>query len=60
MPHVVILAASLGGIVMAYEVKEKMRPQNKLTGDGHSRKSDPGLEPTMLPEHTSRRKVERA
>jgi len=60
MPHVIILGAGLGGIVMAYEMKEKIRPQNKLTGDGRSRKSDPGPEPTMLPEHRSRREVERA
>ena len=31
MSHVVILGAGLGGIIMAYEMKEKLRPQDELT-----------------------------
>lgn len=31
MSHVVILGAGLGGTIMAYEMKEKMRPEDRLT-----------------------------
>ena len=31
MSHIVILGAGLGGVIMAYEMKEKMRPEDELT-----------------------------
>lgn len=31
MSHVVIIGAGLGGVIMAYEMKEKMRPSDELT-----------------------------
>jgi sulfide:quinone oxidoreductase len=31
MSHIVILGAGLGGTIMAYEMKEKLRPQDRLT-----------------------------
>jgi sulfide:quinone oxidoreductase len=31
MSHVVVLGAGLGGIIMAYEMKSKLRPDDKLT-----------------------------
>lgn len=31
MSHVVILGAGLGGTIMAYEMKEKLKPQDRLT-----------------------------
>ena len=31
MAHVVVLGAGLGGILMAYEMKAKIRPEDKLT-----------------------------
>ena len=31
MAHVVVLGAGLGGAIMAYEVKEQLRPEDKVT-----------------------------
>ncbi len=31
MAEIVIMGAGLGGAIMAYEMKDKMRPQDKLT-----------------------------
>jgi len=31
MSHIVVLGAGLGGTIMAYEMKEKLRPQDRLT-----------------------------
>ena len=31
MAHIVILGAGLGGAIMAYEMKEKMRPEDTIT-----------------------------
>jgi sulfide:quinone oxidoreductase len=31
MAHIVVLGAGLGGIVMAYEMREKMRGEDRLT-----------------------------
>ena len=31
MAHIVVLGAGLGGIVMAYEMREKMREADRLT-----------------------------
>ena len=31
MAHVVVLGAGLGGVVMAYEMKDQLRPGDKLT-----------------------------
>ncbi len=31
MAHVVVLGAGLGGVVMAYEMKDQLRPEDKLT-----------------------------
>jgi sulfide:quinone oxidoreductase len=31
MAHIVVLGAGLGGVIMAYEMKDQMRPEDKLT-----------------------------
>lgn len=35
MSHVVVLGAGLGGTIMAYEMKDKMRPEDRLTVVNH-------------------------
>lgn len=35
MSHIVVLGAGLGGTIMAYEMKDKMRPEDRLTVVNH-------------------------
>lgn len=41
MAHIVIMGAGLAGAIMAYEIKEQLRPEDVLTGGSRARTASP-------------------